>query len=164
MLSVHWVWEGLLTDGLDHTEKKAFLLVTLGMLALKVFPSYLISFPKINPLLFWRDGQCIQCWLLVFSEPSGGCCLHLVHCFPWIPWFFYGTLPVLSRSWIPLCLISYHLSNRSVLLYYWHLSIAVTSFPILLVLTGLCLFNSYTVILVRVVEKGRLMFVFNLSC
>lgn len=102
----------------------------------------------------------------MLPELSGRCSLPSVCWFPWILPGFVGQFPVLSRLWNPtshlssigssvICLNSFLLPKC-----YWHHSIVAIFFPILLVLVGLFLFNSYIVILMRVAEKWRLMHVF----
>jgi len=82
--------------------------------------------------------------------------------FPWILPGFVGQLPILSRLWNPTSCISSIGSSvvclNSFLLpkCYWHLSVVAISFPILLVLVGLFLFNSYIVILMRVAGKTEI--------
>lgn len=81
------------------------------------------------------------------------------------PWFC-GAIPRPQQAvksykpslfyWI-ICHLSKQFSSSKML---WHHSIVAIFFPILLVLVGLFLFNSYIVILMRVAEKWRLMHVF----
>ena len=104
-------------------------------------------------------GSVFKSWFPVFPELSGRCSLPSVGWFPWILRGFVGQLPILSRLWNPIshlssigssviCLNSFLLPKC-----YWHHSIVAIFFPILLVLVGLFLFNSYIVILMRVAEK-----------